>query len=215
MNRPAGMTTGRLPGRMTVTLTVPEPDGLRTVIWLSALILRSVPGTPPKQTAVTLPRALPVIVTSSPPVPEDGEIAVTSGCGVSSRVLPTCPLPSGPVGTGAGFPDLDGDEPCALADVPEAGYEHAKPPEASATAIAAADTTRRASKPPAWWDPWSTAIDTTRPQIRPLDAQFSPLDGPRVHSPASASARPLHHTPGQRAGRTNGLPTASNSDSRR
>ena len=70
------------PGVVTVTLTVPVPAGLVTVICVleSAVILAAAP---PKLTPVAPLRLVPVIVTAVPPavVPLDGDNPVIAGAG--------------------------------------------------------------------------------------------------------------------------------------
>jgi hypothetical protein len=72
------------PGVVTVTLTVPVPAGLVTVICVleSAVI---VPAAPPKLTPVAPSRLVPLIVTAVPPavVPLDGDNPLTAGAGVT------------------------------------------------------------------------------------------------------------------------------------
>src|SRR5580700_9640549 len=86
------------PGVVTVTLTVPVPGGLVTVICVpeSAVI---VPAAPPKLTPVAPPRLVPLIVTAVPPavVPLDGDTAVVTGGGVTWVNLPALALPPGVV----------------------------------------------------------------------------------------------------------------------
>jgi hypothetical protein len=69
------------PGVVTVTLTVPWPAGLVTVICVPESAV-TFPAAPPKLTPVAAPRLVPVIVTAVPPpvVPLDGDTLVTAGC---------------------------------------------------------------------------------------------------------------------------------------
>jgi hypothetical protein len=95
-----------------------------------------------------------VITTGSPPVPADGEIAVTTGC------IP----PSGPVGTFGTFCE-EGD---ASAPVGTFGTfcdvaVHAKPPQTNASAEIPVNTVREAGEPLACLRPRPAVIDTTRP----------------------------------------------------
>ena len=71
-------------GVVTVTLTVPLPGGLVTVI-CDAESAAIVPAAPPKLTLVAPPRSTPVIVTVSPPSadPLFGDIAVSAGGGLT------------------------------------------------------------------------------------------------------------------------------------
>lgn len=164
MNVPAGMTTDDLPGTMSVTRTVPEPDGLRTVIWSPAPTLRSEPGTPPKQTAVTPPRAWPVMTTSTPPVPLDGDMADTDRWTAPSGPVEAFGLlASGPVGRFGLFPDGETEERCGSGSPTGREDEQAKPPQAIAIATNTAGTVGQTSKPPTWLDQYFAAMNTTRP----------------------------------------------------
>jgi hypothetical protein len=72
-------------GVVTVTLTVPVPAGLTTVIWVAETTTTLVPAVAPKSTAVAPVKLVPVRVTEVPPVerPLLGDTAVTLGTSVS------------------------------------------------------------------------------------------------------------------------------------
>jgi hypothetical protein len=186
---PAGMTTGELPGTMSVTRTEPEPDGLRTVIWSSARTVRSEPGTLPKQTAVTPPRAWPVMTTRTPAVPVDGEMAETDRRTPPGSVETFGLVASGPVGTFGLFPDGETEEPCPLGSTAGGDGVHAKPPQASATATSTAGTVRQVCKPPTWLNRYTAPINTTRPD-RTSRCQFSPSSRPQSKVQAPSSSLP-------------------------
>ena len=70
------------PGVVTVTLTVPEPEGEVAVIEVAEFTVKLVAGFPePKSTAVAPVRFVPVMVTLVPPVvrPAIGDTLVTVG----------------------------------------------------------------------------------------------------------------------------------------
>ena len=69
------------PGVVTVTLTVPVPDGLVSVICVPESAV-TFPAAPPKLTPVAPPRLVPVMRDrcAAPVVPLDGDTLVTAGC---------------------------------------------------------------------------------------------------------------------------------------
>src|SRR3984885_11505777 len=72
------------PGVVTVTVTVPDPDGLTALIWVPESMITSVAASGPNITAVAPMNPLPVIVTGVPPSsdPLPGVTAVTTGTGM-------------------------------------------------------------------------------------------------------------------------------------
>ena len=71
------------PGVVMVIFTVPDPEGLVTVICVPESAV-TFAAAPPKLTPVAPPRLVPLIVTAVPPavVPLDGDNPVTAGAGV-------------------------------------------------------------------------------------------------------------------------------------
>jgi hypothetical protein len=69
------------PGVVTVIFTVPDPEGLVTVICVPESAV-TFAAAPPKLTPVAPLRLVPVSVTAVPPpvVPLDGDTLVTAGC---------------------------------------------------------------------------------------------------------------------------------------
>ena len=69
------------PGVVTVIFTVPDPEGLVTVICVPESAV-TFAAAPPKLTPVAPHRLVPVSVTAVPPpvVPLDGDTLVTAGC---------------------------------------------------------------------------------------------------------------------------------------
>lgn len=180
---PAGMTTDEFLCTMSVTRTEPEPDGLRTVIWSLARTVRCEPGTRPKQTAVTPPRACPVMTTRTSAVPADGEMADTDRWTPPGSVGAFGLVASAPVGTFGPFPDGETEEVCP------SGWDdvHAKSPKVSATATSTAGTVRQVGKPPTWLNRYTAPINTTRPD-RTSRCQFLPSSRPesKVQAPSSS-----------------------------
>ena len=72
------------PGVVTVTSTVPVPEGLLAVIWVAESTVNAEAGVDPKVTAVAPVSPVPVIVTDDPPdaTPAVGLTAVTAGPGI-------------------------------------------------------------------------------------------------------------------------------------
>ena len=71
-------------GLVTVTLTIPEPTGDVTVIWLAELTVNPVAAVVPNVTAVISINPVPVIVTAVPPAvgPLTGVIRIIAGISV-------------------------------------------------------------------------------------------------------------------------------------
>src|ERR1700712_2277051 len=78
---------------MTVTVTVPEPDGATAVTLCVLTDVNDVAACDPNFTALTPTRAMPVIVTVVPAAPEDGETDDTTGVHVQAApdAAPLCP----------------------------------------------------------------------------------------------------------------------------
>ena len=72
-----------LPGVVTVTSTVPVPEGLVAVIWVWELMVKALAGVVPNLTAVAPEKLVPVMVTCVPPAarPDEGNRPVTVGAG--------------------------------------------------------------------------------------------------------------------------------------
>ena len=78
-------------GVVTTTFLRPAvPAGVVTVIDVELLIVRPVPNTPSKVTAVAPVKLVPVIVTTVPPavVPDEGEIAAIVEALVKFKTFP-------------------------------------------------------------------------------------------------------------------------------
>ena len=71
------------PGPVTVTSTVPDPDGEVAVIDVAELTVTPVPAFAPKATVSPAAKFVPVMVTAVPPAaaPEAGETPLTVGAG--------------------------------------------------------------------------------------------------------------------------------------
>ena len=69
------------PAVVTLTSTVPLPEGDVAVIWVAELTVKPVAAVAPKVTAVAPEKLVPVMITLVPPVvgPDVGEIEVTVG----------------------------------------------------------------------------------------------------------------------------------------
>ena len=85
------------PGLVTVTLTVPLPAGLVTVIWVSLLTLTLLAAVCPKEILVAPVKPVPMMTTAVPPVPGPlaGLILVTVGIatGVTTNLTVTVAFP--------------------------------------------------------------------------------------------------------------------------
>jgi heme/copper-type cytochrome/quinol oxidase subunit 2 len=71
------------PGPVTVTSTVPDPEGEVAVIEVAEFTVTPVAACPPKETVLPAVKFVPVMVTVVPPAagPEAGETALTVGAG--------------------------------------------------------------------------------------------------------------------------------------
>ena len=82
------------PKVVTVTCTVPEPDGGVAEMLVAEFTLMSVASAVPNLTAVVPVKLVPIIVTLVPPAvgPLGGEIDVTVGAGASDdKIVPLAP----------------------------------------------------------------------------------------------------------------------------